>query len=148
LLKIEESVYRGELREWTKTTDINDRTLNKVYLPEVICDELEDWRHTPRKDKVTGKEMFWDKSDDFIFPSATGTFLSKENYFIRVLKPLAKKAGIPKINYQIIRRSVATMLSKYGSPADVAGVLRHKKIQTQAVYVQKQEASVRESVST
>jgi hypothetical protein len=34
------------------------------------------------------------------------------------------------------------------SPGDLAAVLRHSKIETQAHYVMKQETSVRESIST
>jgi hypothetical protein len=48
--------------------------------------------------------------------------MSKENYTRRVLKPLAKAAGIPRLNFQILRRSSSTHLQNLGSPKGLSEV--------------------------
>ena len=42
--------------------------------------------------------------DAFIFPNADGGFMDTSNYRSRVLRPLADKLGIPKLNFQVIPR--------------------------------------------
>jgi integrase len=61
-----------------------------------------------------------------------------------VLTPLAEMAGVGKVNFQILRRTVATHAQSLGSPKDIQTILRHKKAETaQAHYVQVIDASVR-----
>lgn len=57
--------------------------------------------------------------DAFIFPNADGGFIDTANYRFRVLKPLAEKLGIPKLNFQILRRTMATQAQKLGSVKDI-----------------------------
>jgi len=47
------------------------------------------------------------------------------NYRSRVLSPLAKKLGISKLNFQVIRRTIATRAQKLGSIKDIQALLRH-----------------------
>ena len=135
LLNITESVYRGKFRAYTKTTDADSRKeLLVVFLPDVIVKELQEWR---------SKTIFKDDHDP-IFPNSDGNTWWKENFQRRVLTPIAQAAGIPQLNFQILRRTVATHAQSMGSPKDIAGILRHRKPDTAALhYTQMQESSVR-----
>jgi integrase len=65
------------------------------------------------------------------------------NYRSRVLTPLAKKLGIPKLNFQVIRRTIATRAQKLGSIKDIQALLRHTTSDTAAnEYVQELPESV------
>ena len=134
LLRITESVYRGKIRAFTKTTDErSDERLKRVFLPEVLVRELEEWRKGA-------------KETAFIFPNESGNAHNRENFRNRVLIALAKKAEIPRLNFQILRRSVATHMQAFGSPQDIAGVMRHTKPSTAAEhYVQVLPESVRQA---
>jgi integrase len=135
LLLITESIYRGKLRPYTKTTDADSKkALTQVFVPKILCTELQSFRD--------------DATDDaFIFSSETGTPLAKDNYQHRVLNPLAKQAGLSRLNFQILRRSSATHLQHLGSATDIAAVLRHARVQTsQDFYIQTVDDSVRAAV--
>jgi integrase len=138
LLHIVRSVYRGKLRQFTKTTDgASPRELQTVFLPTSLVAELEQWRAEQRPDHP----------ENFIFSHGYDNLIHKENYQQRHLNPLAKAAGIERVNFQIVRRTVATLSQNLGSPKDIQTILRHKKPDTaQAHYVQAQEASVRATV--
>jgi integrase len=157
LLHITESVYRGKLREYTKTTGANSRQeLQVVFLPDIIVIDLQAWR-TVQADWHNG-------DDDFIFSnSVNGDTIWKENYQHRHLNPLACKAfhdgscakvgirckgqNVPKVNFQILRRSVATHTQGIGSAKDTQTILRHAKPSTaQEHYVQSMEESVRTTI--
>jgi integrase len=135
LLLITESVYRGKLRPFTKTTDSDSRqNLLKVFLPSILVNELQSSRNGAG-------------DDAFIFPSSNGTPMTKENYQHRILTPLARQAGIPRLNFQILRRSSATHLQNLGSPTDIAAILRHTKPTTSLTeYIQTVDDSVQEAV--
>jgi len=45
----------------------------------------------------------------------------------RVLKPLADSLGIPKLNFQVIRRTIATRAQPLGSVKDIQSHLRHSR---------------------
>jgi len=53
-------------------------------------------------------------AEAFIFPNADGGFIDTANYRFRVLKPLAEKLGIEKLNFQILRRTMATRRRGWG----------------------------------
>lgn len=135
LLLITESVYRGKLRPFTKTTDSDSRqSLLKVFLPTVLVNELEAHRNGT-------------SDAAFIFPSSNGTPMTKENYQHRLLKPLARQAGIPRLNFQILRRTSATHLQNLGSPTDIAAIMRHTKPATSLeTYIQTVDDSVQKAV--
>lgn len=59
-------------------------------------------------------------------------FLDVGNYRYRVLKPLADKLGIPKLNFQVLRRTMATQAQNMGSVKDIQAHLRHAKADTTA----------------
>ncbi len=45
--------------------------------------------------------------------------MDTSNYRSRVLKPLADRLGIPKLNFQVIRRTIATRAQSLGSVKDI-----------------------------
>jgi integrase len=131
-MTIYETVYRGVLRPYTKTTEEGE--IPRLVVPEAAVDALAEWHS---KSKRNGDE-------DYIFPNADGGFLLKENYSKRVLADLAKRAGIPRLNFQILRRTVATHAQHLGSPKDIATLMRHKKVETsQQHYIQAIEETVK-----
>lgn len=136
-LTLYESVYRGVLRPYTKTTEEGDTQFVTSRIPGVISDALSLWHS-----KAEFREP-----DDFIFSNDSGGFWWKENYQNRVLNELADRAEVKRFNFQMLRRSVATHLQHLGSPKDTAAVMRHRKADTaQAHYVQEIDESVREAL--
>jgi hypothetical protein len=134
-MKVMETVYKGKIRPWGKTK----RSLATVHLPKDLTVGLAAWRH-----------QFPDPSPDaFIFPNQDGGFLDTDNYRKRVLHKLAKDLGLPKLTFQVIRRTIATLAQKKGTVKDVQGVLRHSRTATTAdVYMQEIPASVQTTVNS
>jgi integrase len=66
----------------------------------------------------------------FIFPDAKGGFMDTCNYRRRVLHKLAKDLELPKLTFQVIRRTIATLAQKKGTVKDVQGLLRHSRAAT------------------
>ncbi|WP_052201155.1 tyrosine-type recombinase/integrase [Terriglobus sp. TAA 43] len=134
-LDITETVYRGVLRPYGKTTG----SMTKVYLPDGLATELRAW-------KIECGNV---SPNDFIFPNADGGFLLVSNYRNRVLKPLAKQLGIEKLSFQILRRTMATQAQKMGSVKDIQAHLRHARPDTTAnEYMQALPESVQQMVGS
>jgi hypothetical protein len=71
------------------------------------------------------------------------------NYRNRVLNPLAEKLGIPKLSFQILRRTMATRAQKMGSVKDIQAHLRHAKADTTAnEHMQELPESVKQMVGS
>ena len=71
------------------------------------------------------------------------------NYRSRILAPLAEKIGLPKLNFQVLRRTIATLAQKKGSVKDIQAHLRHAKADTTAnEYMQELPESVKEMVDS
>lgn len=117
-LSLNETVYRRKLRPFGKTPG----SLTKVHLPEGLAEELRNWKAECRKASP----------EAFIFPNADGGFLDVGNYRFRVLAPLAQELGIPKLNFQILRRTMATQAQRMGSVKDIQAHLRHSRPDTTA----------------
>ncbi|MGA8441813.1 MAG: hypothetical protein WB762_24275 [Candidatus Sulfotelmatobacter sp.] len=65
----------------------------------------------------------------------------------RVLTKLATELGLPKLNFQVLRRTMATLAQTKGGVKDVPGVLGHSKADTMVnVYMQPIEASVKQTL--
>jgi len=63
--------------------------------------------------------------------------------------PLAEDLGIPKLNFQVMRRTMATQAQKMGSVKDIQAHLRHSRPDTTAnEYMQELPESVREMVGS
>ena len=134
-LSISETVYRRQIRPFGKTLG----SLTKVHLPDGLASELRRWK---RECKNSSPEAF-------IFSNADGGCLDTSNYRFRVLRPLAEKLGIERLNFQILRRTMATQAQGMGSIKDIQTHLRHAKADTTAnEYMQALPESVREMVGS
>jgi integrase len=129
-----ETVYRGKLRPYTKTSEEGE--LPRLVVPEQAVAALGQWYG---QTEHNGEE-------DYIFPNADGGFLLVSNYSKRVLKELGEWAGIKQLSFQILRRTVATHCQDLGSLKSVQTIMRHRQAQTTAqVYIQAIDASVRQT---
>jgi integrase len=64
-------------------------------------------------------------------------------------KPLRDSLGIPKLNFQVIRRTIATRAQSLGSVKDIQSHLRHSRADTTAnEYMQELPESVQQMVGT
>ncbi|MGA7343297.1 MAG: hypothetical protein WBE72_15605 [Terracidiphilus sp.] len=99
-MSITETVYRRTIRPFGKTPG----SLSKVHLPDGLASELRRW-------KLESKNR---SPEAFIFLNANGGFIDTANYRFRVLKPSAEKLGIKKLNFQILRRTMATLAQRWG----------------------------------
>jgi hypothetical protein len=66
-----------------------------------------------------------------------------------VLHKLARDLNLPKLTFQVIRRTIATLAQKKGTVKDVQGVLRHSRTATTTdVYMQEIPESVQATVNS
>ncbi len=131
-MTLHETVYRGVLRPYTKTTEEGE--LPRLVLPEQAATALAEWHAQSERNA----------EDDYIFPNENGGFLLKENYAKRVLKDLSERADVKRLNFQVLRRTVATHAQHLGSLKDVQTIMRHKKAETtQQIYIQAIDKQVR-----
>jgi hypothetical protein len=71
------------------------------------------------------------------------------NYRNRILTPLAEGLGLPKLNFQVLRRTMATLAQGKGSVKDIQAHLRHAKADTTAnEYTQELPESVERMVES
>ena len=65
-----------------------------------------------------------------------------------MLHKLARNLELPKLTFQVIRRTIATLAQKKGTVKDVQGVLRHSRTATTTdVYMQEIAESVQGTVN-
>jgi integrase len=134
-MSVTETVYKGKLRSWGKTR----KSLAVIHIPNGLSADLAEWR-TQCPDP---------SPDAFIFSNQDGGFLDTDNYRKRVLHKLAKDLGLPKLTFQVIRRTIATLAQKKGTVKDVQGVLRHSRTATTTdVYMQEIPESVQATVNS
>ncbi len=70
------------------------------------------------------------------------------NYRKRVLHKLARELALPKLTFQVIRRTIATLAQKKGTVKGVQGLLRHSRAATTTdVYMQEIPESVQATVN-
>lgn len=134
-MSVSETVYRGKIRPWGKTR----KSLGVVHIPRKLVADLKRWR-----------QLCPDQSSEaFIFPNKDGDFLDTGNYRKRVLQRLAADLMLPKLTFQVIRRTIATLAQKKGTVKDVQGLLRHSRADTTTdVYMQQIPKSVQATVDS
>ncbi len=135
LLELRETVYRGKLRNWGKTR----KALRPVHIPKELADDLWLWK----------QESKHSSPEDFIFSNRLrkGGFIDPQNYR-RKMRKLGQELGLPKLTFQVIRRTIATLGQKKGTPKDIQGVLRHSRLATTTdVYMQEISESVKATVA-
>ena len=65
-----------------------------------------------------------------------------------MLHKLARDLGLPKLTFQVIRRTIATLAQKKGTVKDVQGLLRHSRAATTTdVYMQEIPESVQATIN-
>ena len=149
-LTIAETVYKGALRDWGKTR----KSLAVIHIPQELADDLQVWRleceQQAREETANGKRKSpLLSSEEFIFANEVGGFLDTDNYRKRVLHKLARDLNSPKLTFQVIRRTIATLAQKKGTVKDVQGVLRHSRTATTTdVYMQEIPASVQSTINS
>jgi integrase len=63
--------------------------------------------------------------------SPTGWAVSSTHRIIvKRMKKFREKLGLPKLNFQVIQRTIATLGQKKGTPKDIPGLLRHSRLAT------------------
>jgi integrase len=140
-LSISETVYKGTIRPFGKT----EGSLTDVHLPSGLAEELRLWKQETAKASPNGVVS----PGAFIFPNSRGGFMDTGNYRNRVLNPLADKLGLPKLNFQVMRRTMATQAQSMGSVKDIQAHLRHAKADTTAnEYMQELPESVKKMVES
>jgi integrase len=149
-LTVAETVYKGKIRDWGKTK----KSLTVIHIPRQLADDLQAWRlecetkarEAFSKRKRTSPEL---SPDDFMFENEDGGFLDTDNYRKRVLHKLARELQLPKLTFQVIRRTIATLAQKKGTIKDVQGVMRHSRTATTTdVYMQEIPASVQSTINS
>ena len=134
-LCVNETVYKGNIRPWGKTR----RSLGIIHVPEKLAADL-----------LTLKELHRDVSpESFIFPNDHGGFIDADQFRKRVLRKLVEDLELPKLTFQVIRRTIATLAQKKGTVKDVQAVLRHSRAATTTdIYMQEIPESVRATVTS
>ena len=75
--------------------------------------------------------------------------MGKENFLNRVLYPVGDKLKLPALNFQVLRRSVATESQQDGAVKDIQTHLRHRAPDVTAQeYIQPIDSSTRKMVNT
>jgi hypothetical protein len=63
------------------------------------------------------------------------------------MRKLGQELELPKLTFQVIRRTIATLAQKKGTPKDIQGVLRQSRLSsTTDVYMQEIPDSVKATV--
>ncbi|MGA1983344.1 MAG: site-specific integrase [Acidobacteriaceae bacterium] len=134
-MTLTETTYKGKIRPWGKTRG----SLTTIPIAAELAQDLVEWR----------KQCPDPSSEAFIFAAPRGGFMDSSNYRKRVLHKLAEKLGLPKLTFQVIRRTIATLAQKMGTVKDVQGILRHSRAGTTTdVYMQEIPEGVRATVNS
>jgi integrase len=149
-LTVAETVYKGNIRDWGKTK----KSLTVIHIPKELADDLQAWRfecegrarEAAAKDRTKSPHL---SPDAFIFANEVGGFLDTDNFRKRVLHKLARDLKLPKLTFQVTRRTIATLAQKKGTVKDVQGVMRHSRTSTTTdVYMQEIPASVQSTINS
>jgi integrase len=105
MIEVAERVYRG-LPDDPKT----ERGKRQAALPPDLASHVEQWR-----------EMSVDTGPGaLVFPSERGTFLSRDNFLRRNIQKKLVKIGLGWVNFQVLRRTQASLGHKAGVDPKVA----------------------------
>ena len=75
--------------------------------------------------------------------------MDSSNFRNRVLHKLAEELELPKLTFQVIRRTIATLGKTKGHVKDIQGMMRHSKASTTTdVYMQSLEPEVRTAINS
>ena len=126
-------MYRGAV-----DTPKTDQSIRKAALPEGLLRDIEAW-------KSFAVEV---REDAWVFPSERMTPLSKDNCWRRSMFPRLEKVGLGWANFQVMRRTHATLMNALGINGKlVADQLGHSLDVNQNVYTQSSVESRLEMVN-
>lgn len=75
--------------------------------------------------------------------------MDSSNFRKRVLHKLADELELPKLTFQVIRRTIATLGKTKGHVKDIQGMMRHSRASTTTdVYMQSLEDEVRTAINS
>ena len=147
-LTIVETIYKGKIRSYGKTKG----SLTEVPIAKDLSDDLTAWRQASQEQYDKKKKKHGpapSEEEAFMFPNRDGSFMDPSNYRKRVLHKLATELGLPKLTFQVIRRTIATLAQKKGTVKDVQGMMRHSRVATTTdVYMQELPEGVRATVDS
>jgi integrase len=134
-IDLQETVYLGNLRNHGKTK----KSMGKIHISSLMVSDLLAW-----------KVICPDSSPEaFIFPNRDGGVQDPNNYRKRVLGELRKKLNLPKLTFQVIRRTMATLSQTKGTVKDTQGVMRHARLPTTTdVYMQVLPEGVKQMIDS
>lgn len=139
LLDIQETFYKGKVRPFGKTED----SITQVPIAKPLVEKLLEWKDVLTDELRRKKKVL--TPDTFMFPGRFGNPIDPSNFRKRVLQGLAEELRLPKLTFQVIRRTIATLAE--GHVKGVQGMLRHSTVQTtQNIYMQIIQPRVREAV--
>ncbi len=122
-ITLSETVYKGKIRPWGKTP----KSMGVIHITQQLAEALLLWKQqcpTPTP-------------NTFIFSNSRDNFIDADRFRKQVLCKLAEELKLPKLTFQVIRRSIATLAQTMGSVKDIQGILRHSSASTTAdVYMQ------------
>ena len=117
---IRQRVYRA-----TIDTPKTDPSVRKAALSQGLLAEIEAWRTVAVETR----------DDALVFPSERLTALSKDNWWRRSMQPALSKVGLGWANFQVMRRTHATLMKRLGVDGKlVADQLGHTLDVNQNVY--------------
>ena len=138
VLDIRETIYKGKIRPFGKTKG----SLTKVPIAKQLAKDLVEWRNEL---DAKGRDT---SPDAFMFPGRFGGPMDSSNFRHRVLHKLAEELELPKLTFQVIRRTIATLGKTKGHVKDIQGMMRHSKASTTTdVYMQSLEPEVRTAIN-
>ncbi len=147
-LAIVETIYKGKIRPYGKTKG----SLTEVPIAKELSEDLVVWRQASQElydNKKHKPNLSPSDPEAFMFPNRDGSFMDPSNYRKRVLHKLATELGLPKLTFQVIRRTIATLAQNKGTVKDVQGIMRHSRVATTTdVYMQELPEGVRATVDS
>jgi hypothetical protein len=105
VIEVAQRVYRG-LPDSPKT----ERGKRQAALPPDLAGEVDGWRDISAD---TGP-------DALVFPSERGTYLSRDNFLRRNIQKKLDEIGLGWVNFQVLRRTQASLGHKEGVDPKVA----------------------------
>jgi integrase len=131
-IRIEERYCRGD---WgapkseasNATIPVHRKVVERIHRLKIVTVEVKAGRAVRRYPAVKSCGP-----DDLVFQSVSnGKPMRDNNILVRHIKPAAKALGKPWINWQVLRRSFATLLKvKGGDLKDAQGLMRHSRAST------------------
>lgn len=147
-LAIRETIYKGKLRTFGKTKG----SLTTIPVAEDLAEELVAWRRISQEQYDRKKNKRGPPPSDpraFVFPGRDGNCMDPGNFRKRVLQQLAVKLGLPKLTFQVIRRTIATLAKDKGHVKDIQGMMRHSRVATTTdIYMQALHEGVRSTINS